>query len=99
MTEPRAYTAKETLDMYDAAFRDAARYWARQSDLSPEDRCDGVRFSIMSILDGCGFLPSLTLSVSPHPDDKAYHIECGENWFEPGQIVNANENLHDRPKP
>jgi hypothetical protein len=87
------------------------RYWATLPDvdnatgrqMTVSDRCDGVAFSILTMLDGSSSnLPGFALRPTPHPDDKAFNIAEGENWFDPGcEIVDA---LHEHyamkgPKP
>ncbi|MEO9787538.1 MAG: hypothetical protein ABJF67_08010 [Aurantimonas coralicida] len=47
----------------------AARYWARLPDLSDRERCEGVAFSILNIIDGTDDGPGYDLAVSPSPDD------------------------------
>lgn len=64
-------------------FRGLALYWARLPDVDMatgrpvtiEDRCDGVVFSILSQLDGCGGLPSFDLVAHVHPDDEDQSLE------------------------
>lgn len=63
-------------------FRGVARYWAQQPEidkatgqkLTIQDRCDGVVFSMLAQLDGCGQLPSFDLvaHVSPEDVDQRY---------------------------
>jgi hypothetical protein len=33
--------------------------------------------------------------MEPHPDDKQYNIDNGEQWVEDGQIINDDVMLHD----
>lgn len=64
-------------------FRQVARYWAGLSDtdkatgrpITIADRCDGVVFSILSQLDGCGALPAFDLVAHVHPDDEDQSYE------------------------
>lgn len=87
---PRAYTADEIREMFLERVRSIADFWANESKAKTnKERCDGVAFSILNLLDGTtvGF-PACDVLVSPHPDDKAYRKERGENWFEPGTMFN-----------
>lgn len=65
-----------------SVFRGIGKYWAKLPEYDPatdrsctvEDKCDGVVFSILSQLDGCGCLPAfdLTSHVHPEDDDQSY---------------------------
>lgn len=98
---PRAYTPDECRDVLVKGIRTLARYWAELEEVDPAtgrrhtvlDRCEGVAFSILSTLDGCGTTPHINLIMDPHPDDKEYHINLGENYFEPGTVINGS--LHE----
>ena len=103
MSGPRAYTAEETADKLIAAIRATAAYWAALPSfdratgrwMTTNDRCEGVAFSILSILDGCSLdLPGFDLVATPHPDDKAFMIAEGCNWVEPGCKLSFA--LHER---
>lgn len=95
MSEPRAYTADEVRDKLLDHVRALARYWAASPDKSPLERCEGVAFSILALLDGshCG-IPGFDLYPSQHPDDKAYHAARGENWYDEDVLVNDCQ-LHE----
>jgi hypothetical protein len=91
----RAYTAEEVRDIFLRHIRGIADFWANLPDKSPKERCDGVAFSILNIVDGNTLpLPALDICLSPHPEDKAYNQENGNNWFEEGMVIN-NCQLHD----
>ncbi len=88
MTEPgpRAYTAEEMRTM----FLNHIRYLVYTH---PDDP-GLVAFSILCLIDGVAFLPAFDLVARPHPDDQAFDRSRGENWVEPGQIIN-DCHLHD----
>lgn len=103
MTEPRAYTAEEARDMLLQHIRQTAKYWANLPatdratgrEMTMQDRCEGVAFSILSALDGCSAsLPAVDLVLRPHEEDKAYNIENGDNWFEPGATISTMLHEH-----
>ena len=97
MPEPRAYTAEEVRDHFLEYMRDMALFWAAVEDKTIKEKLDGLCVSILNIFDGTTNLPSFDIRVFPHEDDKAYAIENGENWYEPGTLVNsATEMLHDQ---
>jgi hypothetical protein len=101
MSEPRAYTETEVREQFLEQVRTLVRYWAGEHPLSnvPEDytafqRCDGVAFSILSLIDGGNLsLPAFKLVTMPHEQDADYHREGGENWY-PDDIDIAGA-LHD----
>lgn len=71
-----------------------ASYWARLPNKTEMERCDGVAFSILNILDGCSNMPAFDLLVSPHEDDKQFNIDEGEDYYEPKMMINDCM-LHD----
>jgi len=94
--KPRAFTEQEVITHFLDTVRATARYWAELPDKTPQERCDGVAFSILNIIDGTNMgHPAMDLCLSPHPDDKAYCIANDMNWFEPGQCINGYDMLHE----
>ena len=88
---PRAYTAAEVRDMLIDHIKATVAYWANLPDVDNAtgkkmtvlSRCDGVAFSILSALDGASMsLPGFALRPTPHPEDKAFRVAGGENWFD-----------------
>lgn len=80
--------------------KNVLRYWANLPEDGPErklttqDRCDGVAFSILSMLDGCtDALPAVDLVLRPHEEDKAYHRSNGERRIEPETVI--SDILHE----
>lgn len=45
------------------------------------DRMEGLAFGMLVILDGGTSLPGFIVAPSPHPEDKEYLKDQGENWF------------------
>lgn len=89
MTEqPRAYTADEVRQQLLAQIRQDITYWLQQ-DGDERRRMEGLVFSILNIFDGTTMaLPAMDIVLSPHPDDKQFHIDEGDNWYESGQVIN-----------
>ena len=89
---PRAFTSVEMRDQFLESIRNAAHYWAtlETPERSILDRCNGLAFSILNIIDGtdCGFPASIDLKLSVHESDEQYCKDGGENWVENGQIIN-----------
>ncbi len=47
------------------------------------------------MIDGCsGGMPAFDLHVAPHEDDKQYHIDNEDDYYEPKMMIN-NCMLHD----
>ena len=80
---PREYTPEEVRDMLIKRIHTIVDYWANDSRTpGTKEKIEGAAFTILSLLDGCHLeLPGFTVSPNPHPEDKQYHIERGENWF------------------
>lgn len=91
----RAKTVEEVREEFLNIVRETARYWANVSDRTIEEKCDGVAFSILVLLDGqtCGF-PAVDMYPAPHKDDKEYSKENGINWYDPKKKFNDCY-LHD----
>jgi hypothetical protein len=86
---PRAKTEEEVRREIFATIRGYVNYWANLPDNTSEERCDGLAFSILNIFDGTTVsLPAMNISLSPHPDDMLFNKNNGENWYEPGMIIN-----------
>jgi hypothetical protein len=45
-------SAEEARDEFLNHLAKVAKYWARLPDLTPQERCDGVVFSILNMFDG-----------------------------------------------
>jgi hypothetical protein len=95
MSEPRAKTAEEVKKELLDYIHNTVEYWAKQPDKTPQEKCDGLAFSILAIFDGVAIgLPALDIALAPHPSDKQYYIDNNENWYEPGMVIN-NCMLHE----
>ena len=58
-------------------------YWEKDNRaLTLRDKLEGLAHSILAALDGCSMaLPGFAIIPNPHPDDKQYYIENGEDWY------------------
>lgn len=89
MTTPRAYTADEARQHVLDHMKVLSAYWAGLPDKTDAEKCDGLCFSILNIFDGTSMsLPAMDISLAPHESDKEYSREQGDNWYEPGQVIN-----------
>jgi len=92
--EPRAYTEAEVTKGFLEHIQRLAVYWADQG-ASKADACDGLAFSILSMLDGCAMaVPGFTLTADVDHDYKTYCQSGGENWVEPDTKLEPM--LHDQ---
>jgi hypothetical protein len=83
---PRPYTPEEQREMFLDHLKAMARYWAGANlpcNNTLLERLEGFAFSVCSMLDGCSELPAFDVTPCPHPTDKNFHIENGENWWVP----------------
>ena len=99
MTESRAITPEEGVDIFMKTLANLAHYWgtleARDGPQTPLDRCNGLAFSILSLIDGSTLsMPAIDLVPSPCHEDKEYAISEGENWWE-GLPINGDVMLHE----
>lgn len=94
MSEPRAFTVEEIREQFIDQLRNESKYWSGLPGKTPRERCDGMVFSFLSMLDGAFALPAFDVVTSPHPDDEQY-LKCdGENWYPTGVIINDCQ-LHE----
>jgi len=76
--------------------RATKEYWLKAPRQTESERMDGLIFSILVMFDGGTMgMPAMDIRLAPHPDDKAYKISEGEQWFKPGQLINDCQ-LHEQ---
>lgn len=82
---PRAWTADEVAEKIVKQAVHTAEYWSTNPNGGTmEERVSGAVFSFLSVFDGSSMdLPGIDFVPHPHADDKAYHIERGENYYDP----------------
>jgi hypothetical protein len=93
---PRAYTPEEARDLFLEHIRCMVDYWATVKGRTEKEKLSGLAFSILVTLDGGTNLPAFDaipvrtgkgchfdIVPCPHPTDKDYCKDNGENWFEP----------------
>ena len=93
----RAYREEECRKELIQHFETIVDYWENESRaITSKEKLDGLLHSILCVFDGVsGFMPSYNISLNPHPDDKAYYIHKGENYYEPDMIINEDIPLHE----
>jgi hypothetical protein len=91
--EPREYTLAEVRRQFLDTVKALARYWGDEKQVighSPLERCEGLAFSILVLLDGMSAgMPGFALVPSFHPGDPKHLKESGENWY-PTQDVTCD---------
>jgi hypothetical protein len=92
---PRAYTAEELRNNVLNHVRLMVEYWATLPGLDERSRCDGVAFSILTMIDGSADQPPMALVALSSDEDKQYSVEKGENWVEHGTVINDDVMLHE----
>ena len=82
-TTPRQTTEDEVRRAFLGQCRSAIHYWETLSgEHTLHDRLSGVAFSVLCILDGVsGGLPGFIVAPCPHPDDRAFRENEGEDWW------------------
>lgn len=100
--EGHARTAEALRDQFVESCRDLVDYWANSNpktmtEYTVHDRLSGALHSFLCLIDGVSsqFPCALDLVCAPHPDDKAFHIAEGDDWVEPGTVINASDMLHE----
>jgi hypothetical protein len=88
----REYTVAETQKIFIDQIKEYVEYWDKAA-CSQKCKLEGLAFSILTIIDGCTNLPAFILSPDPHPTDKEYSIDLGENYFSPH--VDISGDLHE----
>lgn len=56
-------------------------YWNGIEKDTTKEKLEGLAFSILTMLDGCGTLPSFIVAPLPNEDDKEYNIENEEDYY------------------
>jgi len=113
-TKPREWTPDEVRTRFLEHLAVMVDYWARvpEKDLVGQPRpplrtgetvahrrLEGLAFSICTALDGCAVaLPAFVVAPSPHPENRAFNIGRGENYYSragnvPGDIAGG---LHEQ---
>ncbi len=77
----KEYTQEEITDRFMKQVTGIARYWGDIGS-DPKKAAEGAIFSMLVLLDGeSAGHPGCALFVNPHPDDKEYHIDNGEDYY------------------
>ena len=86
---PKAKAPEEIRSDFLDTCRHLTDYWADVDRGTCHERLTGLLHSILCIFDGVSSgMPAFDIVASPHPDDKEYHRSEGEDWIEPGTVIN-----------
>lgn len=83
------YTMEEVREMFLERIWDYIYYWDKIEKETCREKLEGLAFGILVILDGGTRLPGFIVAPCPHPDDKEYSEDIGENWFPQNQKPNV----------
>jgi len=86
---------EEVRDEFLANIKNISFYWANQKNTTDKEKCEGVAFSILTLIDGCSNMPSIDLMLQPHEKDKEYCISNDENYYKSGMVINDDVYLHE----
>lgn len=82
MAESREITKEELQAQFIDHIWAMIDYWERDSRApTTADKLEGVAFSILTVLHGGTGLPAFIVAPCPHPSDKAYLTDQGENYY------------------
>lgn len=89
--DPREWTQAEVEEQFLDHVAVMIAYWNSEgnsnvpADSTSRHRLEGLTHSLLAAIDGCSMaLPGFTLAPSPHPEDRAFHIAEGENYYPEG---------------
>ena len=91
------YTKEEMREMFMGSAKHLALYWSKVENESDYEKIMGFLHSMLCIIDGVsgGFPASIDLVLRPHPEDKQFNIDNGDNWVEDGMCINDDIMLHE----
>ena len=90
----REYTQEEVQEMFLDKVRTMIDYWNNVEKETTKDKLEGLAHSILATIDGSAAdLPAFKLAPNPHPGDKEYCIDEGENYFPDNYHLVTNCNI------
>lgn len=92
---PRQWTNEEACERFVEHSLGIAKEWASYTEKTPRDRCEGVVFSMLAMIDGSNVgSPAFNLTPRIDPTDKEWAINNECNYYE-DQPINEYISLHD----
>lgn len=95
-TMSRALTPLEVQDVFLTEVANIAEEYANDEDLTSSEKCHGVAFSVLAAIDGSRGISPMQLVAIPAENTKQICIDQGEDFVQPGTILNPEFNLHTR---
>ncbi len=90
-------TKDQAVDNFLEHIRALIWYYEREDRLpTSKEKLEGLAFSILVAFDGESDMPGMDIVMRPHPDDKDFRIEYGEDWYEDGMVINSDIEMHER---
>ena len=86
-------TKEQVQKEFIGCLKNIADEWSKFSDKTVEERLSGAMFSVLVVLDGESMMPAFKVIPDPHPSDKAFNKENGDDWY-PNNIDIAGELHH-----
>lgn len=101
MNTLREYTVDEIRSRFLTHVRHMIKYWADlEGEHTVHERIEGALFSTFAAIDGCSIaVPAFMLVPIGTEEDKAYHLEHGENWYPitpDVDLCDIGGSLHDK---
>lgn len=96
MNMSRPLTPLEVQDIFLTEVANIAEEYANDEDLTVSQKCHGVAFSVLATIDGSRGSSPMQLVALPPEAAKQVCIEQGEDFIQPGTIINPEFNLHTR---
>lgn len=97
----KAYSHEECQKMFLDHVRNMVSYWLDEKR-TPEtkEKLNGLAFSILVLLDGGTSLPGFKVVPTPHPDDKQFQIDEGDDyWPDDVDIAGGlHEMFYEKPR-
>lgn len=92
----KAYRTEEVREQFLAHVRMLVNYWDNVPRETSKEKLSGLAFSMLVLLDGGTYLPHFLVIASPHPEDKVYNIENGDDYYEESSLENSiSGSLHE----
>lgn len=90
----REFTKEEVRDQVLKHVKTMVAYWSA-IDLPPADKCDGIAFSILTMIDGVASVPPLSLWVDTSEEWQQECKENGEDYYPLKVCINDDVMLHE----
>jgi hypothetical protein len=81
--KPRQMTREECRDAFlDQAWRILECWESNEREPSARGKLEGLVHSLFALIDGrVGYFPGFRLAPQPHPDDRQFNKEQGQDWW------------------